>query len=1287
MPNEADLKVQFDKVAKVVDSSEHGSGIWFMVQLAAMGFLLPSAGNKLLLMKEKFGSNIDLGFPVPNQIALSKLLQTGINPANLERELRVAWNLEKDEPTPDIAQDILQKINGEIDKGKKIGSKKTGFNDWAKLIFAEVLNCPMIAEIKKGEDYLIYNDKFLDWNSELVHSWLDSNEIPDCPLADESFPWLFNNILPAAGLLGEKPADLMNPYHALGKFLNMFRNSTAELKTLLENQIPNHFQHKARLITLLCRKVQECASAVPLASEHDLLAKDWSEYRETNFSGRLSGWISNFTNRLTDYEKHLHDEVIDKKTEEKRMGGHKKIFEEIDKIDWESLFPQVQGMNFVALKELRPKLAQMLDEKSQTLGKTIFEYNKYLKEFREFLMKWSNEGIPQSHVESDLQNSLRQNKLLKKPKKGEEKVETENKILGFWSTAMVPAALENYPRFLYEAAKNPEKEISGAREQLLSFSLAGQSLIDEVLKHNKTSNDGENWLDNKRNYRRFLENLKNLALRAKNKDFIWRFFEKHILTPEGLNNELWINKSTKMRFFVSGYERYEYEELPVHSIDYASFVQLFGNYFGLTNTKDKAHFTDFFNLDGAESNSDNGELLKMYWGLQLRSLQQGVILPNTISCWDTLRQSSLKSLIFDEELPKTGVIELAMFRRFVASGIGSQIRAKLSLLSRSDFINRTVVQITNGGQSLLQYVPREWGDFLTVEITADKGAKRRRQKNACRSPLEKLQRRLKRTQNNIQKLSRTNTDYAVLEQRIRVIEQKIRQYENEEKWGFSVEARQYLEDLGLYQKTNEEIAQNIWSIFMKQDNAVQKKMTRILAEIPHSWNAVLKTKMPIQNMEPVKSGYFLEKSQEKSVYNFCTKKSDYLYAFPVQTSATQKQFLERFLWGDRDGVLTEKITGPSVILETVKEIRWKNGDLQLDEYGKLPDGETTMYIAIPFQFTKPKGDKNGEIVEGKRILGDTDIEITNSAGKAQKQNRTEKHLLGIDLGEYGFGYAVFNPLKKKFIDTGFVEIPLLLQMREAAKSWKDTQSSGIFSRPTTHLAKIRESAAGQVRNQIHRLALKYDAIPIYEDSVDGFESGGARVSKLYKTLKTADVIGGNSNDADKAVRKHFWGIENAQIGAIIGAAKTSQTCRVCGRCATSEVNSIKNENVNVVNGAIESTDIGCKLANGTYNKKDVEKAVKNAQRFESAEEKLNRESGRRHRGTVEKFECQICKANTNYEPVDCDAQAAKNIALKYYFKITAPEEARSNPEFLTEGNFSSLRYFLEKSKQPEWREL
>jgi hypothetical protein len=501
--------------------------------------------------------------------------------------------------------------------------------------------------------------------------------------------------------------------------------------------------------------------------------------------------------------------------------------------------------------------------------------------------------------------------------------------------------------------------------------------------------------------------------------------------------------------------------------------------------------------------------------------------------------------------------------------------------------------------------------------------------------------------------------------RSKFTEKKRKKIRENAKKEFSSEAKEILKNLKIFgsdetflNQNNQNIAQQIWKIFPKKSAQDQQKLARVLAEMPHRFEMVLICKSKIESLEEssfkISSGLFIGKSNNKEIFDFFSEAKGYnLYSFPIQTSVYQKQFLERFLWGDRgdenqQNKLEEKMLGGSLIFERIVDI--KNNFAEKDH---------CFYYAIPFQFEKKASEKVEKTLGKKRFRHST-------------INMAKPNILGIDLGEYGFGYAIFDQEKLYFKEKGFIRIPLLENMRDKAKSWKDNQASGIFSRPTTHLADIREQTAGQIRNQIHHLAMKHQAIPVYEDSVDGFETGGQRISKLYKTLKTADITR-KSTKADEAVRKHIWGNVYNGIGAEIGSSYTSQTCRKCGVSKSYEVRQEYNE-------AKKNKD----KVNEDRLKNELLK-IEKEQRIEMPDN-IAKEKGKR--GQKAWFECQKCD-----HKVDADAQAAENIALKYFFKEDISDEDKikysvevkdkkidesSSKEVKT--RIDTLKLFIDKSK-------
>jgi hypothetical protein len=1149
--------------------------------------------------------------------------------------------------------------------------------------------------------------------------------------------------------------------NGLSNFLNStlkeFSKGVSETRVLLKFGNPIIFSEEKNheLLDFLAKTAHELAKKVIPANENDFLKQSWHEYRSL-LGGRLAGWLSNFHNRLTDYESALADNIhelelekwgldtlelkefflekisddcyvfqkdkdpsnlsknldvpqrvrdfllpeFDQKTGELKKYSLKKeyrtenfihrykniqkshvaLFKRIEsECDFKNIFPENIKDSFLRLRELQPVLLNKLREATlgmennsndkKSVGDYLSEYISFLQILREFLISWANKGVDKIVIadgiereiivlkrkDSQLKDFWISEKLLKKNKiKEEEEKELDDSKLGFLSSEVIPSELKKYPAFLGQAKKLNKKEIGyackhgfegsdertkifNAKNLLLDFAYYGSQFC-ELIGNNKDKDwEDRNWLSTKKDkngnwedvyhlgaFHKSLESLRKISSVSSDNTRINEFLNS--FCSDELKKEFekeGFPEDKPFRFFVSGreYRKNYWKTISVQNISLNDFLKKFQDHFGLSLNMNRNDYEKFFGLlsNGiAKDLSTKGELIKFWWALRLKNINETVELANLdekisnfIKVW-----VSLESIIFDPEIKiQRKIINRKMIQRFIQSGFGGEIRGKIALLGRKSFIERNVLQVTNGEQSALRYVPHEWGDFNRF----DSDSKR------------KIQKRMKKrgVVNN----------------------------------GFKPEVVAILKEFNIdyLERSNQEIVEDIFRQTKTASN--KNKLSFVLAEIPHSWELVLLTKIPLKRVEgkSLKEGFFIQKSETKSVLNLSTalNKNSFAYSFPIITSRHQKQFLEKFLYSDygRDNKLMESIKGASLILEKNIVVQWDEG---VPKFKPNAKDSFAMYAAIPFNFENTNRSKYQKGMIVRR-------DVTENGEK----------ILGVDLGEYGFGWAVFDPMSGKFLAEGFQHVPLLGKMREQAKSWRDTQSRGIFSRPTTYLSEIREQAAGQVRNQIHRLSLEYGATPIYEDSVDAFESGGKRIEKLYKTLKTADVISGNSNDADEKVRKHIWGLEFARIGGVIGAAKTSQTCRNCGRCATSEISAMEGEKLKINDGKIFGSDISCDLEDGEYQKRDIELNVKNSQRFESYEEKSRRLVGDKKRGTNERFKCQICGNET-----DADEQAAQNIALKYFFaKFVATDADRKNEAYLNDkGQFSTLKFFLEKSR-------
>lgn len=1222
---------KFEEVSKIVDNTNRKSLTWFLIQLYGLGFLFVSKeGAKRKLLNKLYQKSDDLSYSsqYANYIKNEEIL--------LEFVTKTPRDVVKKMENNHLPQSIISTFGKIFGIEEKISANNLGNFEIIKKCHDELRDIAIkengLSEKSLQQFFGISIDKKDTEGTTFVIQEIELEELKNNikKINDDGFniyEVYFKYLSKASQITKYDVASLAgvaDNQNALAnlfnKTLNSFQKSEEDCARLLKYGNEEYFDNNGEALQILARAVHNLSKTIPSAKEKDFFANNWADYRSL-VGGRLQGWLSNFGNRIVSFCEVLKD-----------GGKHDEVFKFIDKnCDWRNLFSTIAKNDFEKLSELRGELYSSLQSlkgeneqnSKRDFGSLIDEYGAYLQSLREFLMQWNNEGIPQeingkavefiSSKETSDNFWVNKDQICEKNStKNEDESELKEGRKHKWTLKAVPQELDLYPRFIGQAKENVTEKIIAASKEICQLGLAGMKFAKDVRNlnnDNKISNfNQEKWLDKNSNHhgmmRKNLEIIKDLAVRWGEKI---EESETYKFVSKFASNVVEIKDSSRVinKIYLSGYERTKYQgNLTVNPILFHEYLQEFEDHFDLKNIANENDLRKWLKLENGSSNqysSERAEILKIYLALLLRDLNDEVHLPKFKEEYKIFLNTSLPSLILEGEKLKSEAA-IANTRRFLQACISTKIRGSIALLSRKDFIERNVLQTTNGGQSCLRYVAREWGyDDLD------------------KKSYEKILRRAKRKKREL-------------------------------KSSFSPQALEILARAGIdTTKSNKEIAQEIWKKFSSNNFEEQKKLTKVLGEIPHRFEVVIILKQKVQGLEALEDGALLiEKSESTEIFQLCVKKhsKEFLYSFAIDTSVFQKQFLEKFLWQDKDNMLHASLSGASIIIEKTKDVKW-NADLTLPKL--LNNKKIEFYLALPFKITKAVVDKT----KYGRVLTD-DFAIKNSQGKIQRQVRKEDKLLGIDLGEYGFGWAVFDVVQEKFINSGFQRIPLLKKMRVEAANWKDSQAKGIFSRPKTYLAQIREQAAGQTRNQIHRIALEYNAAIVYEREVDGFESGSQRISKLYKTLKVTDVINAKSSPADATMRKRFWGDNYAVNANEIDAAKTSQTCRNCGGCATADVE----EKISVLTKDQKS------LKEELQKKREN---IKKNQRKENPQEK--------DRGSDALFICYYCNKES-----DADAQAAKNIVLKFFFKISDKFE-KERKEFFDKNKFMTTKFFLYKSKE------
>mgnify|MGYP005854467923 FL=1 len=256
--------------------------------------------------------------------------------------------------------------------------------------------------------------------------------------------------------------------------------------------------------------------------------------------------------------------------------------------------------------------------------------------------------------------------------------------------------------------------------------------------------------------------------------------------------------------------------------------------------------------------------------------------------------------------------------------------------------------------------------------------------------------------------------------------------------------------------------------------------------------------------------------------------------------------------------------------------------------------------------------------------------------------------LGLDVGEFGIAYCVIEQKGHQItlLNRGFLTSNSLQKIKLYISKNKIQQLKGTFSITSTQVDRARENAIHDLRNQIHDLVTRYQAKPIYEYSISNFETGSGKISKIYNSVKTADIIG--ENEAEHTEKKNTWGNKYYKLGNHISSYGTSYTCHHCKKSLYSYENELSKLSVspNIGLQKINLSDSVITIYNDGSGKKLFEKA-KNSARPSLDSEIIKQYTPiidvlwRQSRGNSAVFICPFCQTVS-----DADIQAALMIALK-----------------------------------------
>lgn len=383
--------------------------------------------------------------------------------------------------------------------------------------------------------------------------------------------------------------------------------------------------------------------------------------------------------------------------------------------------------------------------------------------------------------------------------------------------------------------------------------------------------------------------------------------------------------------------------------------------------------------------------------------------------------------------------------------------------------------------------------------------------------------------------------------------------------------------------------------------------------------------------------------KRKNVKDFASEKeyqlvhlSDNTCFANLHTSPYQMQFINKALDGKESWYAKRKLAADlssySFIVEEPVRLDW---DIVQNIVSLKRSGEKRLFVSIPFNLQATG--KIDAVAMGRTIRG--------------------RRIMGIDVGEYGVAYVILehgrNNGNVRVRAHDFIKEPLIHTIREFVGTLKNRQARGTFGMPSTKLARIRENAITSLRNQIHDVALRYNAEPVYEFEISGFEAGSGKVKRIYNSVKTADVYA--ENKAEESERFLVWGKKAGLFGSEVGADATSYICLKCG--------------YSPYKGHNRDSDSEKKLL-----KEEKEKARPSLEQFlrlpEAEVFERNRlEAFTERRGNSAIYNCPNCHFKT-----DADIQAAYWIGLKKLLKERKKREEKVSVE--------ELVTFHQKNKVP-----
>ncbi|NVO79375.1 type V CRISPR-associated protein Cas12c [Undibacterium oligocarboniphilum] len=311
---------------------------------------------------------------------------------------------------------------------------------------------------------------------------------------------------------------------------------------------------------------------------------------------------------------------------------------------------------------------------------------------------------------------------------------------------------------------------------------------------------------------------------------------------------------------------------------------------------------------------------------------------------------------------------------------------------------------------------------------------------------------------------------------------------------------------------------------LQKDDVPLEALKAWMVQAPHDWYY-----SPKLGNEPAIHGLRVSKTNG-SFHAFKQETGYRLIGSPTYKSVLERTLIDQTVMSDMSFIVTQHYQ---------QQVTWNNNQLRVTAH---QDNMTAM-VSIPVTETRPAKPASESFYD---------------------------HIVSIDLGEFGIGYACHHIRSKKLIDSGYQSIASIRRLIK--KTWSYEHRPNIRqkfqSKFNMNLSSVRENVVGDICHHINRICQYYNAFPVLESSIG--DTGNKQLNSVYESVLNRYLYSGTS--MHQMDRKQFWlGAEtwhhpylltqeykegkptgkykpmNLFPGASTSGKGTSQRCSCCGR--------------------------------------------------------------------------------------------------------------------------------------------